>query len=70
MTREEISREEILDESDMLEGNISRMFLTDDPEELEHMYEFSKRRLEKIYKYHYARLQSKEGEENDQKRNI
>ncbi len=58
-----MTREEILTESDMLKGNINRMFVTDDPEELECMYEFSKRRLEKIYKYHYARLQSKEGGE-------
>lgn len=65
MTREEILREEILTESDMLEGNINRMFVTDNPKELVYMYEFSKKRLERIYQYNYARLQSKEGEENE-----
>ncbi len=60
-----MSREEIFFESDMLKGNISRMFVTDDPEELEQMHEFSKKRLEIIYKHNYERLLSGEGEEND-----
>ena len=43
-------------ESDMLEGNIARMFLTDDVTELIRMYEFAKKRIERIYEYHHKRL--------------
>ncbi len=60
-----MTRKEIFNESDMPKGNINRMFVTDNPKELLHMYEFSKKRLERIYQYNYARLQSKEGEENE-----
>ncbi len=51
-----MTRKEILNESDLLQGGINRMFLIDDPEELERLHKSSKRSLEKIYKYHYARL--------------
>ncbi len=60
-----MTREEIYFESDMLKGNISRMFVTDNPKELLHMYEFSKKRLERIYQYNYERLHSGKGEENE-----
>lgn len=43
-------------EYEMLLGNMNRMFLTDDEAELVKMYEFAKKRIEKIYKYHYARV--------------
>ncbi len=51
-----MTRKEILIESDLLEGSINRMFVTDDPEELEQLHKGSKKSIEKIYKYHYARL--------------
>ncbi len=40
----------------MLKGNVNRMFLTDEVAELVKMYEFAQKRLEKIYEYHYGRL--------------
>lgn len=46
-------------EADMLEGNINRMFLTDDLIELNRMREFAILRLEKIYDFHLHRVQEK-----------
>ncbi len=54
---------EVRIESDMLKGNIARMFLTDDVKELFEMYEIAKKRIERIYEYHHARLC--EGVQND-----
>ncbi len=51
-----MTRKEIFNEADLLQGGINRMFVTDDPEELEQLHKGSKNSLEKIYKYHYARL--------------
>ena len=47
---------DVRNEAEMLRKNINRMFLTDDPAELLEMYEVQKWRIEKIYKYHHARL--------------
>lgn len=44
---------------DMMKGNVNRMFLTDEVEELVYMHEIAKKRLEVIYEYHYARLNNK-----------
>ncbi len=60
-----MTRKEIFNESDLLQGGINRMFVTDDPEELEQMHEASKKGIEKIYQYNYERLHSGEGKEND-----
>lgn len=43
-------------ESDMLDGNINRMFVTHDVEELNKMYYYAKRRLDKIYDMQKLRL--------------
>lgn len=48
--------QETRNEYDMLKGNVNRMFLTDEVAELVKMYEFAQKRLERIYEYHYARL--------------
>lgn len=48
--------QEVHNEYDMLKGNINRMFLTDNAAELVKMYEFAQERLERIYVYHYERL--------------
>ena len=48
--------QETHNEYDMLKGNVNRMFLTDEVAELVKMYEFAQKRLEKIYEYHYGRL--------------
>lgn len=45
-----MTHEELMDEADMLKGNINRMMVTDDKNELMNMYSFALRRLEKIYK--------------------
>ena len=40
---------ELLNEADMLKGNINRMIVTDDKDELLKMYAFALERLGKIY---------------------
>jgi len=54
-----MNEQEAHDEYDMLRGNVNRMFLTDDVAELVKMYEFAQKRIERIYKYHCARLDNK-----------
>lgn len=49
-------------EYDMLHGNLNRMFVTHDPDELVKMYTFAVRRLEMIRRYHAARLEAAEVE--------
>lgn len=44
------------EESAMLRGNICRMFLTDNALELEKMYKFAQKRLERIYDHHVKRI--------------
>ena len=41
--------QEIRNERDVLDGNINRMFVTDNYGEFEAMYSFAKSRIEKIY---------------------
>lgn len=53
-----MDKEEIYNMHDMLKGNINRMFLTDDLDELLIMYAFAKFRLEQIYIFNYLRLKS------------
>lgn len=43
-------------EYDMLKGNVNRMFLTDDMDELVRMYEFAIKSLKNLYEYHCVRL--------------
>lgn len=45
-----MTHKELMNEADMLKGNINRMMVTDDKNELINMYSFALRRLEKIYK--------------------
>ena len=45
-----MTHKELMNEADMLNGNINRMMVTDDKNELMNMYSFALRRLEKIYK--------------------
>ena len=47
MTQQEYNK--LSNEHDMLNGNINRMFVTDDYGEFEAMYSFAKSRIEKIY---------------------
>lgn len=50
-------RKEIDYQYDMLIGNINRICVTRDREELEDMYDFAKKRLDDIYKYSVERLE-------------
>lgn len=52
-----MTRQEMLIETDLLQGNLNRMCVTKDTEELERMYETAKRRLEKIYEFNKNRTQ-------------
>ena len=47
MTTQEYNK--LSNEHDMLNGNINRMFVTDDYGEFEAMYSFAKSRLETLY---------------------
>ncbi|WP_313343607.1 hypothetical protein [Sedimentibacter sp.] len=51
-----MNKKEIDFEYNMLQGNINRMFLTDDYKELNTMYLFAKRRLDEIHTYNYNRI--------------
>lgn len=45
-----MTHKELMNEAEMLKGNINRMMVTDDKNELINMYSFALRRLEKIYR--------------------
>lgn len=45
-----MTREELMNEADMLKGEINRMMVTDDNTELLTMYAFALERLSKIYR--------------------
>ena len=47
---------DVHDEYDMLIGELNRMFVTDDAEELDRMHKFALHRLYRLYEYHYNRL--------------
>jgi len=46
-----MTHKELMNEADMLEGNVNRMIVTDDNEELLRMYAFALERLGKIYRH-------------------
>ena len=48
--------QEMRNEKDMLEGNINRMFVTDDIEELFNMYVRAKERLDVLFKENCKRV--------------
>lgn len=50
------NREEMLGEVDMLRGNINRICVSDDVEEISQMYHFALTRLEEIMKYNVRRV--------------
>lgn len=45
-----MTHKELMNEADMLQGNINRMMVTDDKDELLNMFNFALKRLEKIYR--------------------
>lgn len=50
------NREEMLGEVDMLRGNINRICVSDNVEEISQMYHFALTRLEEIMKYNVRRV--------------
>ena len=44
-----MTRQELMIEADMLQGNINRMMVTKDPKEFMNMYEWAERRLQTIH---------------------
>jgi hypothetical protein len=52
---------QLINEIEMLKGNINRMCITNDLEEIERMYYFAKYRIDEIYRYNFERI-NKEGE--------
>lgn len=50
------NREEMLGEVDMLRGNINRICVSDDVEEISQMYHFALTRLEELMKYNVRRV--------------
>lgn len=50
------NREEMLGEVDMLRGNINRICVSDDVEEISQMYHYALTRLEEIMKYNVRRV--------------
>ena len=45
-----MTKHELMNQADMLQGNINRMMVTDDTEELLSMYMWAERRLKTIHK--------------------
>lgn len=56
-----ISQNEARTERDMLDGNLNRMSVTNSMEELVNMYTFAVYRLEKLRRYHTAKLKLRNG---------
>lgn len=53
---------EVTNEKNMLDGNINRMCVTKDIEELENMFVFAEKRVQRIYQYNLNRLKINESE--------
>ncbi len=50
------NREEMLGEVDMLKGNINRICVSDNVEEISQMYHYALMRLEELMKYNVRRV--------------
>ena len=53
-----MTRQELMIEADMLQGNINRMMVTKDSKELMSMYEWAERRLQTIHKERVKELEN------------
>lgn len=64
LTDDELNR--IQNEEDMLKGNINRMCVSDDSEELVEMYRFARLRIQKIFDICLEKfIDDKESDNND-----
>lgn len=59
--------DDLSNEINMLKGNINRMCVTSETDELERMYDFAKRRLDEIYTYNKSRVEEIKPEEKREK---
>ena len=55
---ENMTRSKLMNEAEMLKGNIARMVVTKDIDELKRMHEFAELRLQRIRKAREAELRS------------
>lgn len=56
---QKMTHQELLNECDMLQGNVNRMMVTKDIRELVRMHEFAEMRLQKIHKWRVKELVAK-----------
>ena len=54
-----MTKHELMNQADMLQGNINRMMVTDDTEELLSMYMWAERRLKTIHKERLKELDNR-----------
>lgn len=54
-----MNEKEVHNEYDLLMGEMNRMFVTNDASELAILHECAKRRIERIFDYHVARLNNR-----------
>lgn len=60
-----MTRQELMIECDMLQGNINRMMVTDNKEEMYEMYYWASARLGTLLRENRKRIELKQYEEND-----
>ena len=60
-----MTRQQLMNECDMLQGNINRMMVTDDAEELLRMFAFAHKRLGNIFWENQIRIQTDKLEGNN-----
>lgn len=53
------SHTELMQETDLLQGNINRMCVTEDEEELKNMKDWAHKRIDKIFDYTYQKIVAK-----------
>jgi hypothetical protein len=61
----EMTRQQLMNECDMLQGNINRMMVTDDHEELLTMFAYAHKRLGDIYWQNKKRINLKNIQEQE-----
>lgn len=64
-----MTKKELMGEAEMLKGNINRMMITNDKDELLKMYAFAHERLSRIYRERTIAL-LEAGRKQDESRNV
>ena len=60
-----MTRQQLFNECDMLQGNVNRMMVTDDPKDLWHNYEWACKRLSRIHQERVKELEEKDNEDEN-----